>query len=52
MGEPALSEPDAPSPEEKAPLEEAENILMDYISLLHSHTDLTAEHQPATTSAQ
>jgi carboxyl-terminal processing protease len=45
-----LSEPDSPSPEEKAPLEEAENILMDYISLLHSHADLTAEQQPKASS--
>jgi carboxyl-terminal processing protease len=41
----AASEPDIPSPEEKAPMDEAERILMDYISLLHSHSDLTAEHQ-------
>ena len=43
-----LALPENPSPEEKAPLEEAERILSDYISLLHSGAALTAEHQPAT----
>jgi carboxyl-terminal processing protease len=35
--------PEEPSPEEKAPLEEAERVLMDYISLLHSGSSLTAD---------
>ncbi|HWF17775.1 MAG TPA: carboxy terminal-processing peptidase, partial [Verrucomicrobiae bacterium] len=38
---------DLPSPEEKAPMDEAEHILIDYISVLHAHPDLTAEHQSA-----
>ncbi|MDB6068307.1 MAG: carboxyl-terminal processing protease [Pedosphaera sp.] len=38
------AEPAEPSPEEKAPLEEAEHILMDYISLIHSESGLTARH--------
>jgi len=45
------SEPEIPSPEEKAPMDEAEHILMDYISLLHTHPDLTAEHQSERTTA-
>jgi hypothetical protein len=37
--------PENPSPEEKAPLEEAERILDDYMSLLHTGGTLTAEQQ-------
>jgi len=38
-----LAPPEPPSPEEKAPLEEAERILMDYIGMLHSGSALTAD---------
>ncbi len=38
------AEPDL-SPEERAPLEEAEHILMDYISLSHSRATVTAQQQ-------
>jgi carboxyl-terminal processing protease len=47
VGEDAAVKP-APSeipPEEKAPLEEAEHILDDYISLMHSGGTLTADQQ-------
>ncbi|MDB6021941.1 MAG: Carboxyl-terminal protease, partial [Pedosphaera sp.] len=40
------AEPEDPSPEEKAPLEESERILMDYIALLRAHPSLAADHQP------
>lgn len=41
---PKVTDPDDAPPEERAPLEEAEHILIDYISLLHPHEALTAEH--------
>jgi len=34
------------APEERAPLEEAEHILVDYIALLHSHPSIAAQEQP------
>ncbi len=39
--------PELPNPEEKAPLDEAERILMDYISLMQTSQPLTAQ-QPQT----
>ena len=38
------------APEERAPLEEAEHILVDYIGLLHAHSTITAQDQPQPTS--
>ncbi len=34
------------APEERAPLEEAEHILVDYIGLLHSHPSIAAQERP------
>jgi len=34
------------APEERAPLEEAEHILVDYIALLHAHPSIAAQEQP------
>jgi carboxyl-terminal processing protease len=42
--------PETPSPEEKAPLDEAEQILSDYINLLHSNPPLAAQPPTAPTN--
>ena len=41
---PKVADPDDAPPEERAPLEEAEHILIDYISLLHTSVPLSNEH--------
>lgn len=41
---PKPTDPDDAPPEERAPLKEAEHILVDYISLFHAGGNLTAEH--------